>query len=103
MLGSSIRISQSFKVRLTEVDGDKVVFVEELLQHPPVDLLYLVPDLEDVLRSQPLEHPILVMQVPVKPGTKLRICTLLSKLMWSNVALVHIYLGSTALLALVKV
>ena len=64
-----------FRVTLTEVDGDKVVFVEELLQHPPVDLLDLVPDLEDVLRSKPLEHTILVVQVSVKPGIKFRSCS----------------------------
>ena len=54
-------------LRLTEVDRDEVVFIEQLLQHPPVDLLDLVPDLEDVLRGQPLQNAILVMQVSVKP------------------------------------
>ena len=53
--------------RLTEVNCDKVIFVEQLLQHPPVDLLDLVPDLEDVLRGQPLQNAILVVQVAVKP------------------------------------
>ena len=57
-----------FHLRLTEVDRDEVVFVEQLLQHPPVDLLDLVPDLEDVLRGQPLQNAILVVQVAVKPG-----------------------------------
>ena len=56
-----------FHLRLTEVDCDEVVFVEQLLQHPPVDLLDLVPDLEDVLRGQPLQNAILVVQVAVKP------------------------------------
>ena len=56
-----------FHLRLTEVDRDEVVFVEQLLQHPPVDLLDLVPDLEDVLRGQPLQNAILVVQVAVKP------------------------------------
>ena len=53
--------------RLTEVHRDEVVLVEQLLQHPPVDLLDLVPDLEDVLRGQPLQNAILVVQVSVKP------------------------------------
>ena len=53
--------------RLTEVHRDEVVLVEQLLQHPPVDLLDLVPDLEDVLRGQPLQNAMLVVQVSVKP------------------------------------
>ena len=56
-----------FHLRLTEVDRDEVVFVEQLLQHPPVDLLDLVADLEDVLRGRPLQNAILVVQVSVKP------------------------------------
>ena len=50
---------------LTEENCDEVILVEQLFQHPSVDLLDLVPELEDVLAGEPGEHALAVKEVAV--------------------------------------
>lgn len=49
-----------------EVDGDKVVFLEELLQHFSVDLLDLIASAKHLLRRQPLQDGLLVGEVALE-------------------------------------
>ena len=53
-------------MRLTEVDGDKLVFFQNLLQHFSVDFFDFSGDLENFLRRQPRQDAFLVRQVALE-------------------------------------
>lgn len=56
-------LRERHNIPLTEEDGDVIRRVEDPVQHPLVDLLDLVGDLEGVLARQPSEDGLLVGQV----------------------------------------
>jgi hypothetical protein len=59
------RFKKKIETKLTEEDGNKVVFVQQLVEHFAADLLDFILELENVLRGQPAKNAVGVEEITI--------------------------------------